>query len=119
MHPQLVRIFVALGVGALGTTLPWVRARGIDFSGQSLAGDWAMVTALVGAGMLFYWDRSGRIVPERLLIAKVAAGLALLVTLNDLWDIVRIDGAELLWGWWVAGAGLTVGFVMLLQLGRG
>ncbi len=114
----MIRTLAALGVAAFGTTLPWVRVDDTLFPGSALAGDWMMVTCLFAGGMLAYWDRSGRIVPERLLVARVAAGLGALLLANDLWDILRVDRANLQWGWWVSAAGMVAALTLMAQLRR-
>ena len=116
MPQSIIRILVALGVATFGTTLPWVRVGDTNFAGQALAGDWMMIMALAGGGMLAYWDRSGRIVPERLLVARVCVGLGIVLMLNDLWDILRIDSAGLQWGWWISAAGMIAAMGLMTQL---
>ena len=116
MPQPIVRILVALGVATFGTTLPWVSVDDVNFSGQALSGDWMMVIGLAAGAMAVYWDRSGRIVPERLLVARVCAGLGLALLFNDLWDILRVERAGLQWGWWVSAAGMLGAMGLLTQL---
>ena len=123
MQPAVIRTLAALVTAAFGTTLPWVVLNGggfsgLSLSGQALSGDWVMICALVAGGMLVYWDRTGRIVPERLLIARVSAGLAVAVTLNDLWDIVRTPEASMRWGWFVTAAGAIAAFALMARVER-
>jgi len=73
----MVRIYVALGATATATNLPWIQGVSAAVNLGALRGNWVMILSIVAAAMTYYWDSTGRITPDRLTVARAAAGLSL------------------------------------------
>ena len=114
MSARLPKIFIALGIAALGTTLSWVGFAGRSVSGQSWRGDWVMLLSIATAAVTYFWDQGGLVIPERLQIARVSCGLMLGLIAADGVDIWQTAGASFSYGFFVSAFATSTAMALLL-----
>jgi len=110
----MIRIYVALGATATATNLPWIQGIPAAVSLGALRGNWVMILSIVAAGMTYYWDYTGRVTPDRLTIARAAAGLSLGLLASSWRTISTVSGLQPSLWFWLTVACASAAFGLLV-----